>query len=730
MLDEIFGTSPSPLKSESRGRVLNQSSAETPMPSCSGKDALGRRAPTSSSADGSRTARLKQSPLFPDDDFDDDEDFEDPQFLNAAEAPVANSFVWGNDDSNSSGGLNMDEYSEGDEIRLLGSETKQDMSKGGNEDFFEDDDVINLEDDMDEYEAPLEDINNDLMTQTFNPTNPLDCAALEEDFGDDDDDDQEHNLVGTIMEHYGQDDVYEGGDEEPVEDDDEETQEIIQPSPQKVSSRSSMRSSLSSTSAVSRTLTTTTAPKVDDNQEENEFQEMLARTKQLVQGMRRNRSFHKATDRWTEDDVEWTEEQQRKLHNQILELFSKLRQPDLKEIQGAAARLKERKSEYEAHIERKDFLEEKNRMTQDNAFPYHAEEEEEENSSSPPFEVSPAQGPSLSMLQPDQTAEQVVIAPNSSFKFTSKKPPVSPATSASDWLGKSPQPPSCLPSRSTAWMSTSLASTSQINPPLRKQAVQGTQHIEEWSQNFQTGHLDKVDGGHNTSLQGSQGKAEINLEGRFLGEARNDGTDPQLNQETFGHSKAARSQLGETFGLHSFRTNQLPAINCALQGRDTFILMPTGGGKSLCYQLPAAVQRGVTVVISPLVSLIHDQVSKLQSLGIAADHLAGDDPAKQARVLMSMRRQTPTPTLLYVTPEKVVASDELRRALTTVYNMGALNRFVIDEAHCVSQWGHDFRPDYKRMNLLREEFPNVPFMALTATATPRVCTYVEVSSYS
>ena len=177
--------------------------------------------------------------------------------------------------------------------------------------------------------------------------------------------------------------------------------------------------------------------------------------------------------------------------------------------------------------------------------------------------------------------------------------------------------------------------------------MQATQHIEDWSQAInQTGRWeeDNSESGQNNSLhQGSQGKAEINLEGRFLGEARNDGTDPQLNKETFGHSKAARRQLGETFGLHSFRTNQLPAINCALQGQDTFILMPTGGGKSLCYQLPAAVQGGVTVVVSPLVSLIHDQVSKLQSLGIAADHLAGDDPAKQSRILMNMRRQPPTP---------------------------------------------------------------------------------------
>ena len=155
--------------------------------------------------------------------------------------------------------------------------------------------------------------------------------------------------------------------------------------------------------------------------------------------------------------------------------------------------------------------------------------------------------------------------------------------------------------------------------------------------------------------------------------------------ETFPHSRPARQKLQDTFGLHQFRTNQLPAINCALQGKDTFILMPTGGGKSLCYQLPAAVQGGVTVVISPLVSLIHDQVTKLQGIGLAADHLAGDDPGRHARILTAMRGTPPAPTLLYVTPEKVVASTDLRGALTSVYNRGQLDRFVIDEAHCVSQ---------------------------------------------
>uniref|UniRef100_A0A3Q1HVP8 RecQ-like DNA helicase BLM n=1 Tax=Anabas testudineus TaxID=64144 RepID=A0A3Q1HVP8_ANATE len=189
----------------------------------------------------------------------------------------------------------------------------------------------------------------------------------------------------------------------------------------------------------------------------------------------------------------------------------------------------------------------------------------------------------------------------------------------------------------------------------------------------------------------------------------------------FPHSQEMMKIFHKRFGLHQFRFNQLEAINATLQGEDTFVLMPTGGGKSLCYQLPACVSPGVTVVISPLKSLIVDQVQKLTTLDIPATSLSGDkSDGEAARIYMQLSRKDPIIKLLYVTPEKVSASNKLISALHNLYERGLLARFVIDEAHCVSQWGHDFRPDYKRLHELRQKFPNVSMMALTATATPRV----------
>uniref|UniRef100_A0A8C9L6T7 RecQ-like DNA helicase BLM n=1 Tax=Pavo cristatus TaxID=9049 RepID=A0A8C9L6T7_PAVCR len=189
----------------------------------------------------------------------------------------------------------------------------------------------------------------------------------------------------------------------------------------------------------------------------------------------------------------------------------------------------------------------------------------------------------------------------------------------------------------------------------------------------------------------------------------------------FSHSEEMLKIFHRKFGLHSFRTNQLEAINAALLGEDCFILMPTGGGKSLCYQLPACVSAGVTVVISPLRSLIIDQVQKLKTLDIAATYLTGDiTDADASKIYMQLSKKDPVIKLLYVTPEKVCASNRLLSALENLYDRKLLARFVIDEAHCVSQWGHDFRKDYKRLNMLRRKFRPVPMMALTATANPRV----------
>jgi bloom syndrome protein len=192
-------------------------------------------------------------------------------------------------------------------------------------------------------------------------------------------------------------------------------------------------------------------------------------------------------------------------------------------------------------------------------------------------------------------------------------------------------------------------------------------------------------------------------------------------------SKDVASALKKTFHLHGFRQNQLEAINATLSGKDAFVLMPTGGGKSLCYQLPSVIQsgrtRGVTIVVPPLLSLMQDQVDHLQKLHIQAFLVNGDTSAEHRKfVLQALRGPDPQRLiqLLYVTPEMVNKSQAMVDAFEELYNRELLARIVIDEAHCVSQWGHDFRPDYKALGQIRKQFKNVPVMALTATATENV----------
>jgi ATP-dependent DNA helicase RecQ len=172
--------------------------------------------------------------------------------------------------------------------------------------------------------------------------------------------------------------------------------------------------------------------------------------------------------------------------------------------------------------------------------------------------------------------------------------------------------------------------------------------------------------------------------------------------------------LKQYFGFSSFRPLQEQIIQDALAGKDVFAVLPTGGGKSLCFQMPALVRPGLTVVVSPLIALMKDQVDALQAAGVPATFLNSSLEAGASRPRLRGLHNREF-RLLYVAPERLMLSgflDDLKR-----WNV---NLFAIDEAHCISEWGHDFRPEYRQIASLRAHFPDVPLMALTATATGRV----------
>ncbi|HYW84186.1 MAG TPA: RecQ family ATP-dependent DNA helicase, partial [Spirochaetia bacterium] len=178
-------------------------------------------------------------------------------------------------------------------------------------------------------------------------------------------------------------------------------------------------------------------------------------------------------------------------------------------------------------------------------------------------------------------------------------------------------------------------------------------------------------------------------------------------------SELARA-LKQHFGFSSFRANQETIIRATLEGKDVFAALPTGGGKSLCYQLPALMRPGLTIVVSPLIALMKDQVDAARENGIPAAVLNSSLSTEEARSAwrdLSAGRIR----LLYVSPERLSISDF--RASLRRFGLAGV---AVDEAHCISEWGHEFRPDYRALGLLRAEFPSVPIAAFTATATRQV----------
>jgi len=718
---------------------------------------------------------------------DDEDDFQDDLLLPKNESHVA-----------------MD--SDDDDIPLA--------STNWDEEYPSDDDMIDLSQDKDEYEAPLDQLQEDMMTQ-------------------------------FVADNAG----YLSDPDPCSEEIDGETQDIIEPSPQKmVTSRQSRLSIppkvedgnkgqvvndvIKESGYVSEVVTSTNEGQ-DINEELVKCLKAATDTRNMLY---KNRNFHKAVSKLSRDEFNNQMEQLDILSRQVMEIFILLPLPsiptaalsDLQVIQTCLCKLRARIKQYEDIN-----LRPVNPFASGTSISPPPQWTEEDflhpESSSPPFESSPevcapaspvfsrsnsnpsrllpAPIPPPASVTKHQPTPQLPSPPSSQVKskFVFKKPGVSNPTvtipgqniggsnsssvtpsfgstsiknntnsntsgdggvsnsamftnpgqiirgSGNTWDSNSS---SVTPSSGSTNIKTNVTSTvSGINdhsfvfndndfPDSNRGssrtnnynntssgnswtgAPAGTQFIEDFQTQEQGDNINYTNKLYNMQNKDKAGgeKSEINVEGKFIGSARNDGKDPELCKQNFPHSESVKQVIKGTFGLRAFRPNQLPAINSALLGQDTFVLMPTGGGKSLCYQLPAAVRGGITVVISPLVSLIHDQVTKLVGLGIEAEHMTGDDYSRQSSIYSRMRANNCGPTLLYVTPEKVSASTSLVSALQSVYNRNKLSMFVIDEAHCVSQWGHDFRPDYKKLSLLRQNFPEVPFMALTATATPRVRT--------
>src|SRR5687767_12579772 len=176
--------------------------------------------------------------------------------------------------------------------------------------------------------------------------------------------------------------------------------------------------------------------------------------------------------------------------------------------------------------------------------------------------------------------------------------------------------------------------------------------------------------------------------------------------------------LQEHFGFDSFKGNQEAIINNVLNGKDTFVIKPTGGGKSLCYQLPAIMSEGVAIIVSPLIALMKNQVDLVRSYSSKDDvaHFLNSTLSKKEIKVVQDDLQSGRTKMLYVAPETLTKQDNL-----DFFNNLKISFFAVDEAHCISEWGHDFRPEYRRLRDMMDVInPDIPVIALTATATPKV----------
>ena len=258
---------------------------------------------------------------------------------------------------------------------------------------------------------------------------------------------------------------------------------------------------------------------------------------------------------------------------------------------------------------------------------------------------------------------------------------------------------------------------------------------EDLNQNNINNENNKNQENNNNNKENNQNYEIYNLQFKILNETKNENNSPYYYsyanlsewQKNFSWDNDVNFANKNIFGFNNFRPMQREIINAVLSNKDIFINMPTGIGKSLTYQIPAIIQNGVTIIIMPLIALIYDQSSFLNNLGI---HIINDnsdfDSLKiNSNIQIQFFNKNPEKKckIIFLTPEKI-AQENSQEILNKLYKLKLINRFVIDEAHCISQWGREFRKDYLNLKILKLKFPLVPISLLTATATDKVRTDV------